>query len=95
MVIVETSMFTRRVLQLLAEEEYRKLQAALVNRPQAGAIIRGSGGLRKVRWAGRAEANAAACGLSTTGQLNKRNCSCFSSSPRMSVMTYRQINLRF
>jgi mRNA-degrading endonuclease RelE of RelBE toxin-antitoxin system len=44
MVIVETSMFTRRVLQLLAEEEYRKLQAALVNRPQAGAIIRGSGG---------------------------------------------------
>jgi mRNA-degrading endonuclease RelE of RelBE toxin-antitoxin system len=52
MVIVETSMFTRRVLQLLAEEEYRKLQAALVNRPQAGVMIRGSGGLRKVRWAG-------------------------------------------
>jgi mRNA-degrading endonuclease RelE of RelBE toxin-antitoxin system len=52
MVIVETSIFTRRVLQLLADEEYRKLQAALVNRPLAGAIIRGSGGLRKVRWAG-------------------------------------------
>jgi mRNA-degrading endonuclease RelE of RelBE toxin-antitoxin system len=52
MVIVETSIFTRRVLQLLADEEYRRLQAALVNRPQAGAIIRGSGGLRKVRWAG-------------------------------------------
>jgi alkanesulfonate monooxygenase SsuD/methylene tetrahydromethanopterin reductase-like flavin-dependent oxidoreductase (luciferase family) len=34
-------------------------------------------------------------GLPTFGQLNKRNYLCFSSSPRMSVMTYRQINLRF
>jgi mRNA-degrading endonuclease RelE of RelBE toxin-antitoxin system len=52
MVIIETSIFTRRVLQLLADEEYRKRQAALVNRPKAGAIIRGSGGLRKVRRVG-------------------------------------------
>jgi hypothetical protein len=52
MVIFETSIFTRRVLQLLADEEYRKLQAALVNRLQAGGIIRGSGGLRKVRRVG-------------------------------------------
>jgi hypothetical protein len=51
MVIVETSVFTRRVLELLTDEEYCRLQAALVNRPNTGTVIPGSGGLRKVRWA--------------------------------------------
>ena len=51
MVIIETSVFTRRGSELLPDEEYRKLQAALVNRPNVGTIIPGSGGLRKVRWA--------------------------------------------
>jgi len=51
MVIVETSIFTRQVHERLTDEEYRKLQTTLVNRPDTGAIIRGSGGLRKVRWA--------------------------------------------
>ena len=51
MVIVETSIFTRQVQDLLTDDEYRKLQAALVNRPNLGALIRGTGGLRKVRWA--------------------------------------------
>src|SRR3954462_10921764 len=50
MVIVETSVFTRPVLSLLSDDEYRKLQSVLANRPQAGALIRNSGGLRKVRW---------------------------------------------
>ena len=51
MVIIETSIFTRQVGALLADEEYSELQTALVNRPQLGSIIPGSGGLRKVRWA--------------------------------------------
>lgn len=50
MVIVETSVFTRHVLDLLTAEEYRKVQAALVNRPNLGSVIEGSGGLRKLRW---------------------------------------------
>jgi hypothetical protein len=50
MVIVETSIFTRQVEALLSVEEYRKLQLELVFRPDLGAIIPGSGGLRKVRW---------------------------------------------
>lgn len=49
MVIIETSIFTRQVQALLADEEYRELQTALVNRPHLGSIIPGSGGLRKVR----------------------------------------------
>lgn len=50
MVIVETSVFTRQVLELLTAEEYRKVQAALINRPNLGSVIEGSGGLRKLRW---------------------------------------------
>src|SRR3954462_5092223 len=50
MVIIETSVFTRRVVELLTDDAYRELQVALANRPMAGAVIPGSGGLRKVRW---------------------------------------------
>jgi mRNA-degrading endonuclease RelE of RelBE toxin-antitoxin system len=51
MVIIETSVFTRQVQALLSDEEYRALQTALANRPNAGSVIVGSGGLRKLRWA--------------------------------------------
>jgi hypothetical protein len=50
-VIVETAVFTRRVAELLSDDEYRKLQVILANRPTAGSLIAGSGGLRKLRWA--------------------------------------------
>ena len=51
MIFIETSIFTRQVLYLLTDEEYRELQKVLVNRPNAGSLIVGSGGLRKIRWA--------------------------------------------
>jgi hypothetical protein len=50
MVIIETAIFTRQVQQILTNKEYLDLQAFLVNRPDAGPVIVGSGGLRKVRW---------------------------------------------
>lgn len=50
MVIIETSIFTNQVQALLSLEEYRKLQMALMIRPDLGTVIPGSGGLRKVRW---------------------------------------------
>jgi hypothetical protein len=51
-VIVETLIFTKRVLQTLNDDEYRALQAALVALPGAGPVIPGGGGLRKLRWVG-------------------------------------------
>ncbi len=51
MVIIETTVFTRQVLELLSEEEYRQLQMLLAGRPDVGALIKGGGGLRKIRWA--------------------------------------------
>jgi hypothetical protein len=50
MVIIETPIFTRRIQELISEEEYRLLQHHLVNKPDAGKVIPGSGGLRKLRW---------------------------------------------
>ena len=48
---VETPVFTRVINRLLNDDEYRGLQVALMLRPDQGPVIRGSGGLRKVRWA--------------------------------------------
>jgi hypothetical protein len=48
---VETRVFTRDVVDLLPDDEYRNLQLAPALRPEAGALIRGSRGLRKIRWA--------------------------------------------
>ena len=51
--IVETSIFSRRVDRLLSLEEYRHFQLFLSRHPNAGKVIPGSGGLRKVRWGGK------------------------------------------
>ncbi len=53
MVFIETTVFTRRVRELLDDDDYAGLQQYLAIHPEAGTVIRGSGGLRKVRWAAR------------------------------------------
>ena len=50
MLIIETPLFTRRIQSLISDDDYRLLQSYLVTRPDAGKVIPGSGGLRKVRW---------------------------------------------
>lgn len=52
MKIIETPIFTRRLKDIMTDEDYRKLQINLIARPDAGKIIPGSGGLRKLRWIG-------------------------------------------
>ncbi len=51
MVFVETTTFTRFIGHYLTDDEYWGLQMFLVERPDAGQIIRGTGGVRKLRWA--------------------------------------------
>jgi mRNA-degrading endonuclease RelE of RelBE toxin-antitoxin system len=50
MVIVEFSNFTKAITALMPDDEYRRLQAALVENPALGELIQGTGGLRKLRW---------------------------------------------
>ncbi|MBX7245369.1 MAG: addiction module toxin RelE [Candidatus Sumerlaeaceae bacterium] len=49
---VETNYFQkRRVGQFATDEAFRQFQNALLMEPEIGAVISGTGGLRKVRWA--------------------------------------------
>ena len=48
---IETRLFSRLVQDYLSDEDYCKLQSELIKNPVAGAVIRGSGGVRKLRWA--------------------------------------------
>lgn len=51
MVFVETSLFSSWIKTYLKDEELRQLQNYLLENPEAGKIIRSSGGIRKLRWA--------------------------------------------
>ncbi len=50
MELIETPIFTRQVAAAMDDDEYRLFQLHLVQHPDAGDTIRGSGGLRKTRW---------------------------------------------
>jgi mRNA-degrading endonuclease RelE of RelBE toxin-antitoxin system len=47
---VETKLFTALVSDYLTDDEYSALQNAIIANPEAGDVIRGSGGVRKMRW---------------------------------------------
>ena len=49
-VFVEFTIFAKRVGEFLDDDEYGRLQDFLIRRPESGALIRGAGGLRKIRW---------------------------------------------
>ena len=51
MVFIETSLFTKLLHRHLSDDEYQALQLYLLERPDAGDIIVGSSGVRKMRWA--------------------------------------------
>jgi hypothetical protein len=51
MEFIEASAFTKHVYKYLSEDEYLGLQSYLLQNPEAGKVVPGSGGIRKVRWA--------------------------------------------
>ena len=51
MLFIETSVFTRLVTATLNDADYAALQQSLADRPDAGRLIEGGAGIRKVRWA--------------------------------------------
>jgi len=48
---IETATFTKMVTTLLTDDEYRALQNELVEAPELGDLIKGGGGIRKLRHA--------------------------------------------
>lgn len=51
MTIAELPEFSRRAKPLITEEELDELIEYLAIHPQAGVIMQGTGGVRKLRWA--------------------------------------------
>jgi putative transcriptional regulator len=49
---IETKLFSQLVAEYLSDEEYSKLQQILIEKPEAGDLIPGSGGVRKLRGKG-------------------------------------------
>jgi hypothetical protein len=50
-VFIETPIFTQLVKAVLTDEAYGQFQRWLAANPDAGAVIKGGKGIRKVRWA--------------------------------------------
>ena len=47
---IESVAFDRVRPRYLDDEEYGELQQSLMQNPEAGAVVPGSGGVRKLRW---------------------------------------------
>ncbi len=47
---IETRLFSKLVGRYLSDEDYAGLQESLARHPESGAVVPGSGGVRKVRW---------------------------------------------
>src|SRR5436309_14123406 len=50
MLFIETPTFTKQITALLPDDIYKELQSALMANPDAGDLIKGGGGIRKLRW---------------------------------------------
>lgn len=48
---IETSLFTRQIRLIATDDELKTLQCQLIECPDKGDVVRGTGGLRKVRMA--------------------------------------------
>ena len=51
MEFIEAPAFTRYLYNYLTDEEFLGLQGFLLKYPEAGKVVSGSGGVRKLRWA--------------------------------------------
>jgi len=50
-VFIETKLFTRLFDEIFSDDDLAELQDFLRTNPEAGDIVAGSGGVRKMRWA--------------------------------------------
>jgi hypothetical protein len=51
MEFIEAPAFTRHLSDYLSDDDYRALQVELAGNPEAGDLMPGTGGFRKMRWA--------------------------------------------
>lgn len=50
LVFIEAPAFSRHLGRYLSDSEFSELQILLLRNPEAGTVVAGAGGLRKLRW---------------------------------------------
>ena len=50
MELIETPIFTKKIVEILSDDEYGNMQWLLAINPESGPVIPGGGGIRKLRW---------------------------------------------
>lgn len=56
---IETKWFTKRISEILPDEEYAQMQWRLIQIPDIGDVVPGGGGIRKFRHSAKSKGNAA------------------------------------
>ena len=49
--VIEAPVYTGKVERILTDDERDRFAVFIAQNPMAGSVVRGSGGVRKVRWA--------------------------------------------
>jgi hypothetical protein len=80
---VETKLFTRLIDEYLSADEYAALQLSLAVNPEAGDVIKGTCGVRKMRWAGSGRGKRGGLRVITTYGFRTGRSGCSWSMPRM------------
>ncbi len=86
MIFIETPAFTDDILRLMPDDLYAKLQEHLADHPDAGDLIEGTGGVRKVRWRLPGTGKSGGVRVITTGARRKVRFSCCWSTRKPSRM---------
>ena len=63
MEFIEAPAFTRHLSDYLSDNDYQVLQVDLAGNPEAGDLMPGTGGFRKMRWADRRRGKGRRVGL--------------------------------
>jgi hypothetical protein len=73
---IESSIFERVLPVYLDDDEYAELQQYLIQNPEAGEVVPGSGGVRKVRWARPGVGKRGGCGSSISFDTVRTSSGC-------------------
>ena len=73
---IESSVFERVRPAYLDDDDYAELQQYLMQNPEAGEVVPGSGGVRKVRWARPGAGKRLGCGSSISFGINRTSSGC-------------------
>jgi hypothetical protein len=71
MEFIETPTFTKTITMLLTDDKYRLLQNELAQNPDAGVLIPGGGGIRKIRFATQGKGKRGGARLIYYWQISK------------------------